>query len=83
MLPYSAANIQQPAALPTELKGNIKMDIVVSAYHHIRVDASNHYAPEPSVVYPTVSGDSSGSRTRTNVSGVTGRRFNQLNYGAI
>ena len=30
------------------------MDIVVIAYHHIYVDASNHYAPEPSVVSPTV-----------------------------
>ena len=30
------------------------MVIVVWAYHHIPVDASNHYAPEPSVVFPTV-----------------------------
>lgn len=30
------------------------MVIVVIAYHHIYVDASNHYAPEPSVVFPTV-----------------------------
>ena len=30
------------------------MDIVVIAYHHIYVDASNHYAPEPSIVSPTV-----------------------------
>ena len=28
--------------------------IVVKAYYHILVDASNHYAPEPSVVFPTV-----------------------------
>ena len=27
--------------------------IVVLAYYHIQVDASNHYAPEPSVVFPT------------------------------
>ena len=30
--------------------------IVVLAYYHIQVDASNHYAPEPSVVFPTVCG---------------------------
>ena len=28
--------------------------IVVLAYYYIQVDASNHYAPEPSVVFPTV-----------------------------
>ena len=28
--------------------------IVVKAYYYILVDASNHYAPEPSVVFPTV-----------------------------
>ena len=33
---------------------NSPVVIVVIAYHHIYVDASNHYAPEPSVVFPTV-----------------------------
>lgn len=28
--------------------------IVEIAYYHIYLDASNHYAPEPSVVFPTV-----------------------------
>lgn len=43
---------------------HLLIDIVNIAYYHIYVDASNHYAPEPSVVYPTVYGDDDGVRTR-------------------
>ena len=48
------------------------MVIVIMAYHHIHVDASNHYAPEPSVVFPTVDGGESGIRTHGTVSSITG-----------
>ena len=50
----SSIGLPSVQACTTERPGKLVV-IVVWAYYHIPVDASNHYAPEPSVVFPTVS----------------------------
>ena len=59
--------------------------IVVKAYHHILVDASNHFAPEPSVVFPTVYGVGGWIRTSgpRRVASLAGKWFQPLTHTDI